>query len=793
MQETFGSRLKKYRKACGLTQEQLAEQLNIHERTVSRWERDVSNPDISIFGVLSDILHVSLEELWGLPANKRTENGTFDLVSFGQELAAQRIRLNESQGDLAQAVGVSSDIVSKWERGLISPNIETFIELAKHFDVAPSVLYYAKGKHDPVSGQSDVVIAKKFFNTKNLLIVGACSICLFVALALILTFCIKPPVGGDSPIVSGNQACEHQYISSVTEPTCTAQGFTTFTCTKCGNNYISEYTPKKEHDFGEWIVAQEPTCKAAGSKYRECSACGTKSASEKIEMLPHTYEQSVTQSTCTAQGFTTFICTKCGNNYISEYTPKKEHAFGEWIVTQEPTCKAAGSKYKECSACGTKSASEKIEMLPHTYEQSVTQSTCTAQGFTMFTCTKCGNSYQTNYTALAAHTYERKSVTEPTCTAQGFTTFTCTKCGSSYQTDYTALAAHTYERKSVTQPTCTTQGYTTYCCALCGDSYRSDYTETLPHTESVWEIVREPGCSYLGNQRKRCLVCNITLEMATIDKLPHDYSEHIVPPNGSEAGYMLYTCTVCGNSYRDGYFTDQYDGIEYHCDYSARTCTLYSAEEFTGDKLEIPKTVNGCTVTVIGWSAFSDCITLREVTIPDTVVKIDLYAFYRCALLEKVVIPDSVTFLGDEAFCGCRGLKEATLPKNITRIRYSTFSDCVNLRKIEIPQSVTIIEDLAFHNCPKLPNIVLPDHLFSIGSYAFYDCASLQRIVIPSTVVRIGERAFEGCSALVEVIFCKKTNWTADETALNETELADCKKAADYLTDIYYTKIWLCE
>ncbi len=757
MQNTFGSRLKQFRKACGLTQEQLAEKLNIHERTVSRWERDVCNPDMSMFGLIADILHVSLEELWGLPANKRIENGKFDIVSLGHELSVQRIRLGESQGELAQAVGVSSDTVSKWERGLISPSLETFIALAKHFDIAPSALYYAKAKLDYVGDsaielQGSVAAVKSFFSKRTVLIVALCALCFMTAVALILSFCLKP-VFGNASTPNDHTVCEHQYVSSVTAPTCTAQGFTTFTCTKCGNSYQTEYTAKTEHDFGEWVIAREPTCTSEGSMYKVCSACRAKSASEKIATAPHEYATSVTAPTCAAQGFTTFTCTKCGNSYQAEYTAKTEHDFGEWVIAREPTCTSEGSMYKVCSACGAKSASEEIATASHEYATTVTQ---------------------------------------PTCAAQGFTTYSCTVCGDSYKSDYTALAAHKYE-KTITRPTCSTQGYTTYSCTLCGDSFQSDYTALLPHTESEWEMRRVPTCANFGSQRKRCLVCHKTIEITTVDKLPHNYKQQIIEPSGADAGYILYTCNTCGDSYKDGYFTNLYDGIEYEFNFAARTCVLKSAEEFTGDRLEIPKTVNGCTVTEIGWAAFSDCITLREVTIPDTVNKIDLYAFYRCALLEKVVVPDSVTFLGDEAFCGCRGLKEATLPKNITRIRYSTFSDCVNLRKIEIPQSVTVIEDLAFHNCPKLPNIVLPDQLFSIGSYAFYGCSSLERMEIPSGVARIGERAFEGCSALVEVVFCKKTKWTADETVLNEAELADSRKAAQFLTVLYYNKIWLCE
>lgn len=65
MQETFGQRLQRLRKQANLTQEDVATKLNITYQAVSKWENDVSAPDISVLNELSDILNVSLDELLG--------------------------------------------------------------------------------------------------------------------------------------------------------------------------------------------------------------------------------------------------------------------------------------------------------------------------------------------------------------------------------------------------------------------------------------------------------------------------------------------------------------------------------------------------------------------------------------------------------------------------------------------------------------------------------------------------------------------------------------------------------
>ena len=51
------------RQELGLTQKQLAERLNISDRTVSRWERGVGFPDVSLLEPLADALELSLGEL----------------------------------------------------------------------------------------------------------------------------------------------------------------------------------------------------------------------------------------------------------------------------------------------------------------------------------------------------------------------------------------------------------------------------------------------------------------------------------------------------------------------------------------------------------------------------------------------------------------------------------------------------------------------------------------------------------------------------------------------------------
>lgn len=62
-QQKIGCFLKELRKAKNLTQEQLAEKLNISGRTVSRWETGNSMPDISLLVELAEFYNVSIPEI----------------------------------------------------------------------------------------------------------------------------------------------------------------------------------------------------------------------------------------------------------------------------------------------------------------------------------------------------------------------------------------------------------------------------------------------------------------------------------------------------------------------------------------------------------------------------------------------------------------------------------------------------------------------------------------------------------------------------------------------------------
>lgn len=89
------------------------------------------------------------------------------------------------------------------------------------------------------------------------------------------------------------KALGHAYKSEVKAPTCTEMGYTTNTCTRCGDTSKSDYTESAGHKPSDWIIDKEPTADSEGSKHKECENCGEKLETQPIEKV---YSSGTTDS-----------------------------------------------------------------------------------------------------------------------------------------------------------------------------------------------------------------------------------------------------------------------------------------------------------------------------------------------------------------------------------------------------------------------------------------------------------------------------------------------------------------
>lgn len=142
----------------------------------------------------------------------------------------------------------------------------------------------------------------------------------------------------------------------------------------------------------------------------------------------------------------------------------------------------------------------------------------------------------------------------------------------------------------------------------------------------------------------------------------------------------------------------------------------------------------------IGEAAFGYAHIL-DITLPDSLKRIERGAFYDCPYLRSVTISDEVEYIGEKAFIMCDQLGKVNIPTSLDTIAKNTFEHCKSLTEIEIPGNVKTIGEYAFHDTG-LSTLTLGQGIETVEKYAFLDCDSLKTIAIPDSVTRIGEYAF---------------------------------------------------
>ena len=182
----------------------------------------------------------------------------------------------------------------------------------------------------------------------------------------------------------------------------------------------------------------------------------------------------------------------------------------------------------------------------------------------------------------------------------------------------------------------------------------------------------------------------------------------------------------------------------------------------------------------IGYSAFSECTGLEELTLPDSLKNMEYKyswgCFRNCTNLRKVVIPkgleegygafegcsnlneiewgEGITKVPDGLFRNCNGIVDLTLPDTIVRIGGEAFKNCSKLKVIKFSKNLEKIGYSAFSECTGLEELTLPDSLknmeYKYSWGCFPNCTNLRKVVIPKGLEE-GYGAFEGCSNLSEI------------------------------------------
>ena len=324
-------------------------------------------------------------------------------------------------------------------------------------------------------------------------------------------------VAGTDTTVTINQAkigswSLHKYVKlSVTDPTCTEKGYTTYKCSDCGDTYKADFVDALGHDYN---------------------------TSGKVE------------PTCTEKGYDMHVCSRCGNIYKDNFVD----ALGHTVVVDPavaPDCTHTGlTEGSHCSVCNeVLKAQETVPATGHSYNKVVTEPTCTEKGYTTYTCSVCGNTYVADYVDALGHTVVVDPAVAPDCTHTGLTEGShCSVCNIVLKAQETVPATgHKYD-KVVTAPTCTEKGYTTYTCSVCGDSYVADYVDALGHSyseaEFVWSENADAEYGWTVTAAKTCANCSDKL-IAEVTITRTSYKELVASAVFTDGSTASDTKIIC--------------------------------------------------------------------------------------------------------------------------------------------------------------------------------------------------------------------------------------------------------
>ena len=228
----------------------------------------------------------------------------------------------------------------------------------------------------------------------------------------------------------------------------------------------------------------------------------------------------------------------------------------------------------------------------------------------------------------------------------------------------------------------------------------------------------------------------------------------------------------------------------------------YAVKSYIGtdSTVKIPSTYNGKFVYIISSKAFSYCLQVERIIVPESVIEIEDDAFYYCTSLKILTLPSSIQKMSSSAFCSTDAIETANIDSKLVSYIPNSNVKTLNiisgetlnipylnkLEKITICETITLISTNSYLTCNEFSvseqntvyksvdgnlyskdgetlvkyatgktatQFTISDSVTSIGDYAFYNCSSLTSITIPDSVTDIRGYAFYNCSSLTSIYY----------------------------------------
>ncbi len=379
-------------------------------------------------------------------------------------------------------------------------------------------------------------------------------------------------------LVSEFTSC-HNFEREITEePTCTKTGYAVTACTRCGYEIETENLSALGHDFvdgfctrcqfpefcshseTEIVNQSDPTCENEGyTGDTVCKICGEYISSGRY--LPRHFltkeAVNVVEPTCLKEGYTVYRCTKCGEEFIYDWT-FKEHTKGELIKRYNPTCEREGWSVYRCTECSHQFSTDWRDALGHSLTEIRTvEAPCGGRGYTLYKCDRCHNFVRDDYTDILEHDFHdgvctRCSSVMPELELNEFISVEIDDPGEQEYFSFTPETAGTYSFYS------DAQGDTVGCLydsemnviENSDDAHYEYDGESCSSSDFLITCELEAGETYYFSARfynneygTGEFVVRLTDDFTKI----HNFvCSQTVDPTCLESGFDIYECSVCG-------------------------------------------------------------------------------------------------------------------------------------------------------------------------------------------------------------------------------------------------------
>lgn len=142
----LGEKIAEQRKKLGLSQEELAEKLNISQKSISKYELGNRKPQYKVLVRMAEYFGVTTDYLLGVTDSTENEPESSVTRKFGNRLRELRVSEGITQFQMAVILDTSKSNISKYEAGTVEPGMEKINEIARFFKVTTDYLFgMAKG------------------------------------------------------------------------------------------------------------------------------------------------------------------------------------------------------------------------------------------------------------------------------------------------------------------------------------------------------------------------------------------------------------------------------------------------------------------------------------------------------------------------------------------------------------------------------------------------------------------------------------------------------------------------